>query len=311
MSGIEFELIQRWFSGMGAGEHVLLGVGDDAAVLQLPVGHVLHISTDTVIAGRHFPVETLPEDVGFRAVAVAVSDLAAMGAEPLGMTLAITLPDRNELWLHGFTQGLAAAVKRFSLPLIGGDTTRGERTITVTVFGSAPRGEWLRRDGARPGDRLCVSGTLGDAAMALAVLQGKIAPHDLPAPDQLEGLLRRFSHPEPRLGLGVQLRHRASACIDVSDGLLADAAHVANASGVAIDVDSTRIPLSSWLRDYPTQEQALAWALGGGDDYELLFTLPAEYPVPPGCTEIGKVRNGTGVHCDVTVGEDGYDHFHH
>ena len=311
MSKIEFQIIQRWFSNLGSSEHVLAGVGDDAAVLAVPPGHVLHTSTDTLIEGRHFLPETLPEDVGFRAVATAASDLAAMGAEPLAMTLAITLPDRNELWLHGFTQGVAAAVLRFDLPLVGGDTTRGEHSITVTVLGTTPRDEWLSRGGANPGDRVCVSGTVGDAAMALAVLQGEVAPEDLPSPDATERLLRCFSHPEPRLELGSQLRGRASAAIDLSDGLLADAAHIADASGVAIHIDSSRLPLSETLRAHRDHERVLLWALAGGDDYELLFTIPPEYPVPPGCTEIGDVRHGTGIHSDVAVQSTGYDHFSH
>jgi thiamine-monophosphate kinase len=309
MSNVEFQIIRRWFSNLGSNEHVLAGVGDDAAVLAVPDGHVLHTSTDTLIEGRHFLPETLPEDVGFRAVATAASDLAAMGAEPLGMTLALTLPDRNELWLNGFSQGLAAAVLRFDLPLVGGDTTRGERSITVTVLGTTPRGEWLSRAGARPGDRVCVSGTVGDAAMALAVLQGEIPPDGLPSPSATENLLKRFSHPEPRLGLGIQLRGRASAAIDLSDGLMADAAHVAEASGAAIHIDSGRLPLSNTLKSHPDRDQALQWALGGGDDYELLFTIPPEYPVPPGCTEIGEVRHGRGVHSDIPVKTAGYDHF--
>jgi len=233
-------------------------------------------------------------------VATAASDLAAMGAEPLGMTLALTLPDNDGLWLHGFSQGLFRAVRDTGLPLVGGDTTRGSLTITVTVMGSTPGAEWLSRGGALPGDRLCVSGTLGDGAMALAILEGRIAPDDQPDFDTTERLLRRFTQPTPRLALGAALRGSASAAIDISDGLLADAGHVAAASGVALQIFSDSLPLSAALAGHPDRKQALAWALAGGDDYELLFTLPASEPIPDGCVEIG----------DVDLGVIGYDHFH-
>jgi thiamine-monophosphate kinase len=311
MAGGEFALIRRWFAGFGAGDDVLLGVGDDAAVLRIPEGQVLHASTDTLIAGRHFPIDTLPEDVGYRAVATAASDLAAMGAEPLGMTLALTLPGADELWLHGFSQGLAKAAKTFSLPLVGGDTTRGSLNITITVLGYTPAGRWLSREGASPGDQLYVSGTVGDAAMALAILSGDIAASQLPGIDEVEQLTRRFTHPEPRIALGAMLREVATSAIDLSDGLLGDAAHIANASGVELVIDSASLPLSEPLQAFGDRERALGWALTGGDDYELLFTLPEGVAPPPGCTRIGDVRTGHGVICDREPEQRGYDHFNY
>jgi thiamine-monophosphate kinase len=321
MPADEFSLISRYFSAFGAGPAVALGVGDDCAILTLKPSERLATSVDTVVAGVHFPQESLPEDVGYRAVAAAASDLAAMGARPLGMTLALTLPDADELWLHSFSQGIGAAAKALALPLVGGDTTRGPLTITVQVFGALPMGRALLRGGARPGDTVCVSGTLGDAAGGLAVLEGRYQPD----PDAAEYLEQRFFRPSPRLALGVALLRgetdpeapadggtvaAASAAIDISDGLLADAGHIAAASGVRIELDAALIPLSAALAAHPDRDQALRWALTGGDDYELCFCLPAGAAVPPGCTRIGEVVAGEGVSCPGFDGlATGYNHF--
>jgi thiamine-monophosphate kinase len=342
MPADEFSLISRYFSAFGAGPAVALGVGDDCAILTLEPGERLATSVDTVVAGVHFPEESLPEDVGYRAVAAAASDLAAMGARPLGMTLALTLPEADELWLHSFSQGIGAAAKALALPLVGGDTTRGPLTITVQVFGALPMGRALLRGGARPGDAVCVSGTLGDAAGGLAVLEGRYQPD----PDAAEYLEQRFFRPSPRLALGVALlgasansnglladagriahasaaidisdglladaghMAAASAAIDISDGLLADAGHIAAASGVRIELDAALLPLSPALVAHPDRNQALRWALAGGDDYELCFCLPAGAVAPPGCTRIGEVMAGAGVSCpgfdDLAAG---YNHF--
>ncbi len=316
MAAREFEVIYRWFSGFGAGKGVALGVGDDAAVLDIPAGYQMVVSTDTLVEGVHFPIETLPEDIAYRAVATAASDLAAMAAEPLAMTLAISLPEADELWLHGFSQGLAAAVAGTGLPLVGGDTTQGPLTISVTVMGSVPQGQALLRTGAKVGDNVWVSNTLGDAAAGLAMLQGELAGVWLPDFEDQDWLASRFNRPTPRFDLALQLRGHASACIDISDGLLADARHIADASGVAIYIDADKIPLSSALINCPDRELALRWALTGGDDYELLFTLPAAAAVPSACTLIGEVRLGDGVHCEHPAAKSiagdhlGYAHFH-
>jgi len=341
MPADEFSLISRYFSAFGAGPAVALGVGDDCAILTLKPSERLATSVDTVVAGVHFPQESLPEDVGYRAVAAAASDLAAMGARPLGMTLALTLPDADELWLHSFSQGIGAAAKALALPLVGGDTTRGPLTITVQVFGALPMGRALLRGGAQLGDGVFVSGTLGDAAAGLAVLEARYRPD----PTAAEYLEQRFFRPSPRLALGVALLHGeahpeasadggtvaaasagidisdglladaghiapASAAIDISDGLLADARHIAAASGVRIELDAGLIPLSPALAAHPDRDQALRWALAGGDDYELCFCLPAGAAVPAGCTRIGEVVAGEGVSCpgfdDLAAG---YNHF--
>ncbi|GAB3272894.1 thiamine-phosphate kinase [Parahaliea aestuarii] len=305
MAASEFELIYRYFASLGRGPGVRLGVGDDCALLRVPAGEDLATSMDTLVAGVHFPADAFPEDIGFRAVAVAASDLAAVGAQQLGMTLALTLPEADELWLKAFSEGVAAAVSAFDLPLVGGDMTRGPLAITVQVLGSVPEGRALLRSGAQVGDQLCVSGTLGDAAAALLVLEGLWTGSGESA-DYLE---QRYYRPSARLGLGRLLRDGASAAIDISDGLLADAGHIAAASGVRLQIDPQQIPLSSALKSHPDREQALQWALTGGDDYELCFTLPAAAPVPPLCTRIGEVTAGEGVDCGLDLVQAGYRHF--
>lgn len=306
MPASEFELIYRYFAALGGGEAVDLSLGDDCAILRLNPDERLATSVDTVVEGVHFPEDTFPEDIGFRAVSVAASDLAAMGARPLGMTVALTLPEVDELWLNAFSQGLAAAVSEYQLPLVGGDTTRGPLSITVQVLGGLPLDQALLRGGAKPGDDLYVSGTLGDAAGALAFLQG----HWRPEPEAAEYLLDRFNRPGARLELGHSLLGHATAAIDISDGLLADAGHVAAASGVKLVIDPGALPLSPALKSHPDPAQVLRWALAGGDDYELCFTLPAVESVPEGCTRIGEVAEGEGVDCGTDVDiPPGYQHF--
>ncbi|MDO8863492.1 thiamine-phosphate kinase [Haliea sp. E1-2-M8] len=306
MPADEFSLIARYFSAFGAGPAVALGVGDDCAILKLEPGERLATSVDTVVAGVHFLEESLPEDVGYRAVAAAASDLAAMGARPLGMTLALTLPDADELWLHSFSQGVGAAATDLALPLVGGDTTRGPLTITVQVFGALPAGKALLRGGAQLGDAVYVSGTLGDAAGGLALLEGRYRPD----PAAAEYLEQRFFRPSPRLALGMLLLNEASAAIDISDGLLADAGHIAAASGVRIQLDPERLPLSPALAAHPDRDQVLRWALAGGDDYELCFCLSPGAAVPADCTRVGEVVAGEGVSCPGFDGlAAGYNHF--
>jgi len=305
----EFDIIDHYFArGMDRSTPgVVAGIGDDCAVLELAPGERFATSIDTQVQGRHFMHDAPPSHVGYRAVAAAVSDLAAMGARPLGMTLALTLPKADEAWLQGFSDGLHDASRNFSCPLIGGDLTRGPLTVTIAVFGALPPGKMLARSGAQPGDQLWVSGSLGDAAAALRVLAGEWPG----SAEEAQYLLRRFYSPSPRLALGQQLlEHGATAAIDVSDGLLADVGHIAHASGVEIVVDSKSLPLSDALFKFPDLKQALTWALTGGDDYELCFCLPAGAIAPAGCVRIGKVVRGSGVTCDFAVKESrGFSHF--
>lgn len=281
----EFDLIRRHFSRPAPG--VRLGIGDDAALLDLPPGETLAVTSDTLVAGRHFPLDTPPFDIGWKALAVNLSDLAAMGARPLGVTLALTLPDADDTWLTDFSAGFFALAEAHDVPLIGGDTTRGPLSITVTALGSVPPVQALRRDGAQAGDLVCVTGSLGDAGLGLALALG----HDhgwlaaLP-PAHAAQALARLHRPAPRLAAGLALRGLASAAMDISDGLLQDLGHLCRASGglgaiLALD-RLPRSPALSWLAGESPQgaRQAIEWALAAGDDYELLFTLPpAQHPV--------------------------------
>jgi thiamine-monophosphate kinase len=302
----EFSLIYRYFSHLGRGDAVDLSVGDDCAILRLRDGERLATSVDTMVEGVHFPGDSFPEDIGFRAASVAASDLAAMGARPLGMTVALTLPEADELWLHAFSEGLAAAVSAYQLPLVGGDTTRGPLAISVQVLGALPMDQALLRSGAQVGDAVYVSGTLGDAAGALAYLQGEWQPNL----DHAEYLLERFNRPQARIALGMKLLGLATAAIDISDGLLADASHIAAASGVKIRIEPERLPLSPALRSHDNSETVVRWALTGGDDYELCFCLPDNEAPPAGATRIGQVEAGTGVDCGLAIDiPAGYQHF--
>jgi thiamine-monophosphate kinase len=302
----EFSLISRYFSHLGRGPAVDLAVGDDCAILHLDAGERLATSVDTMLVDVHFPSGMQPEHIALRAVSAAASDLAAMGARPLGMTVALTLPEADDVWLAAFSRGLAVAVSEYQLPLVGGDTTRGPLSISVQVMGALPADRALLRSGAVTGDLVYVSGTLGDAAGALAILHGDWQPE----PAHAEYLLDRFNYPRARLALGRDLLGRATAAIDISDGLLADAAHVAVASGVKFRIDADLVPLSPALRSHDCRDTMLRWALTGGDDYELCFTLPAGEPPPAGTTRIGRVEQGAGVECAPAIDfRAGYQHF--
>lgn len=278
----EFGLIRRYFARPGqALPGLRLGIGDDAALLDLPAGDTLAVTTDTLVAGRHFPLDTAAFDIGWKALAVNLSDLAAMAARPLGVTLALTLPEADEAWLAAFSEGFFTLADAHAVPLIGGDTTRGPLSITVTALGGVPAAQALRRDGARAGDLVCVSGSLGDAGLGLALALGQPLAWlgELP-PLHRRHALGRLQRPTPRLALGLALRGIATAAMDVSDGLIQDLGHLLAASGLGASLDLQRLPLSPALQFLAgegegAQQQALSWALSAGDDYELLFTVPA------------------------------------
>lgn len=267
----EFELIDRYLSRLGARrDDVLLGVGDDAALVRPPAGLELALAADTIVEGVHFPASMSPEDVGHRVLAVNLSDMAAMGAEPAWALLTLTLPRAEPDWLRGFSNGLHALARRHGVQVVGGDTTAGPLTATISIAGFVPAGQALRRSGAQAGDEIWVSGTPGDAAAGLAILRDQLqAP-----PDVAEALVRRFNQPEPRVALGLVLRGVATACIDVSDGLAGDLGKLCAASGVGAQLDSTLLPRSAAMRAALDPERARRHILAGGDDYELLFTLP-------------------------------------
>lgn len=267
----EFELIRRFFADCGAERgDVRLGIGDDGALLAPPPGETLVAVVDTLVEGTHFLPGTPAASVGHRALAVNLSDIAAMGGRPLWATLALTLPVAEPGWLGEFARGFGALARRHAVALVGGDTTRGPLGVTVQVLGCVPEGSALRRGGGRPGDLLCVTGTLGDAARGLDLERAGGEPANA-----AEAWLReRFLFPTPRLALGTTLREHASACIDVSDGLLGDAAKLCEASGCGAEIDLRRLPLSAALRARQGVAEAQRYALEGGDDYELLFALP-------------------------------------
>ncbi|MEI7785232.1 MAG: thiamine-phosphate kinase [Betaproteobacteria bacterium] len=267
----EFDLIARYFTRRP--QRALLGVGDDCALLQPRPGTQLAISCDMLVEGRHFFADVDPESLGHKALAVNLSDLAACGARPLAFTLALALPAVNEAWLSAFSRGLFALADAHGCELIGGDTTQGPLNICITVFGET-EGQALLRSGARAGDELYVSGTLGDAHLALQVLLGHIT---LPA-DLLAQARQRLERPEPRVALGLALRGLASAAMDVSDGLVGDIGHLLKASGVGATLEAAALePLLS-AGTHPAwpglRQQALDHVLAGGDDYELAFTAP-------------------------------------
>jgi len=315
----EFELIRNYFAAAPcaqAGDGVVLGIGDDCALLTVPPGEQLAISTDTLVAGVHFPDACDPFLLGQRALAVSASDLAAMGATPLAFTLALTLPNVDADWLQAFARGLNLMAQSCSLRLVGGDTTRGPLSLTLTVFGRVPAGQALTRSGARVGDLLCVGGHLGDGAGALPlVLNQRTAEASI-----TQALLARYWSPQPQLALGQALRGKATAALDVSDGLLADCGHIALASGVRLLIERERLPMSVSLLAFLGLEAAREAALSGGDDYVLAFTLPASEMsdlLTAGLSVhvIGRVEAGQGVALidangqDITPPTRGYQHF--
>lgn len=280
----EFGLIQTYFANWPAGDSVRLGVGDDAAILAPSAGQEWVVCTDTLVVGRHFSEACAPEAIGHKALAVNLSDLAAMGAQPHSFLLALTLPEASAEWLRAFAAGLRDLATEANIALVGGDTTRGPLSITITALGLVCAGSALQRRGAQPGDEIAVSGTLGDAALALKL--GDRAP---------ELLRARLDQPTPRLKLGHWLRGRASAAIDVSDGLAQDLGHLLQASEVAAELQADRLPTSDAFRRMAAADEASALQLAGGDDYELCFTatpermaaILAEAPEP--VTRIGRI----------------------
>ncbi|EON90722.1 thiamin-monophosphate kinase [Marinobacter lipolyticus SM19] len=309
----EFELIRRYFSplaGQSRAGSLVLGPGDDCAIERVASGHELVFSVDTLVEGVHFPAGYDPEHLGWRSLAVAASDLAAMGAQPVCFTLALTLPEASPEWLDPFSRGLSRASRAFGLELAGGDTTRGPLTLSLQVHGEVPSGAALLRTGAEAGDFLCVSGTLGAAGAALDYLDSVSPSEDERA------VLERYHAPVPRLNLGIALRGVASAAIDISDGLLADLGHILEASGVGADLDCQAMPVSSAVTRLKGQAEALRLALEAGDDYELCVAIPPalwkELPeaVRTQLSIVGKVvsESGiTGIEGSLVAG--GYDHF--
>ena len=310
----EFELIAHYFSPLSVDQWGALGLRDDAALLS-PSPGVLHVlTTDTLISGVHFAPDDTPDLIARKLLRVNLSDLAAMGAEPMAYLLALSLPDRfEEAWIQEFVFGLAQDQKEFGIGLLGGDTTStpGPLSVTITAIGKVETGRELRRSGARPGDSVFVSGTLGDAALGLIVIGGNLSQL---TDDEADELIHRYHLPQPRISLGRALSGLASAAVDVSDGLVADLGHICMASNVAGQIDRARIPLSlaaqAAIISHPERASAV---LSGGDDYELLFTAPPEAADEISAaakqsgvsvTEIGRIDVGSGVK---VIGSDGQE----
>lgn len=315
----EFELINEYFKRAHTdSDEVVVGIGDDAAVIRSINHKDLVVSIDTLVANVHFPLNTSAYDIGWKALAVNLSDMAAMAAQPAWFTLALTLPESSRDWLDAFSHGLFSLAKQFNLPLVGGDTTRGPLSITIQIAGNVATDRALLRSGAQPGDDIYVSGTLGDAALALALLQSGVGTERIAAE-----LLSRLNRPEPRVKLGMALAELAHCAIDISDGLLADLQHMLTAASLGAEIDTRLLPKSTAFNAMSDSiEESLAMQLNGGDDYELCFCVPPEHKnkiamVASECdiplTRIGKVCISNMI-CDsggTELNPDrlGYQHF--
>ncbi len=316
----EFELIERYFKIKSGRADVVKGVGDDAALVRPPPEKELVITVDTLIEGVHFPKQTDPEAIGYKALAVNLSDLAAMGAIPAWFTLSLTLPKIDERWLKGFTCGMFKLASRFDMELIGGDLTHGGLSVTITAVGFTHLSSALRREGAQFGDHIYVTGCIGDAALGLRALNEKI---EIDTKD-LEFCLTRLNFPVPRVEAGQILSNFATAAIDVSDGLAGDLNHILEASGVGAVIELASLPLSNAFQRVFGDRPDWRLALAGGDDYELLFTVP-ENKTPQlteafealecGITRIGRIEHQRGLRIWTqerrlfSLNQSGYDHF--
>ncbi|CAG0953682.1 thiamine-monophosphate kinase [Methylophilaceae bacterium] len=313
----EFELIRQYFTRPT--NHTSLGVGDDAALIQPASGHELAISADMLVAGTHFLADTDPYQLGWKSLAVNISDMAAMGAEPRWATLALAIPEANEHWVAAFANGFFACAERFQVDLIGGDTTRGPLCISVQIMGQVPIGKAIRRDGAKAGDDVWVSGQLGNAALALNHLLGEYSLADHELKQALPALLK----PQPRVELGLALRGTAHSAIDISDGLLADLGHILEQSNVGAEINLAQVPCSGIVQQHLDQVSVQNMLLAGGDDYELCFTAPVNEH-----DQIQKMARGLGLQLSrigsitgqaglivrhrgniMNIGKTGFDHF--
>lgn len=320
MSLAEFTLIERIRTRTRARADVVLGIGDDAALLQPRAGEQLVVTADTLNSGVHFPAETPPYDIGWKTLAVNLSDLASMGARPSWCVLALSLPDAETAWVDAFADGFFALADLHDIVLVGGDTTRGPLSLSVTAMGQVAAGTALRRDAAQVGDDIWVSGTLGDAAVALRAWQAGTLDVRSPAEDaQVDHLRQRLARPTPRVALGTALVGIARAAVDISDGLLADLGHICERSGVGALIDPDQLPISAAARARIGLAHARDAALRGGDDYELCFTaaptqrdalaeLSARLALP--LTRIGAIIAGKDVGTgSESTGPSGYEHF--
>lgn len=321
MSLGEFDLIHQYFSqGFPNRPDVKLGIGDDGAVCQIPSGMQLVVSVDTLVEGKHFPVNTSAQNIGYKSLAVNLSDMAAMGAVPSWMTLALSLPNPTHAWLTDFRQGLLELAEDMQVSLIGGDTTASEKYITITlqIMGFVPLNSAIQRKGAMIGDKIYVTGTLGDAGLGLASLQNWVEL----APSAKKFVEKRLNRPIPRVKEGQALRNVATSMIDISDGLLSDLSHITEANALGATLHLSQLPLSNVLQENLPRETAWNLALSAGDDYELCFTIPPSKEsllinlLPPqSYTVIGTIEASQGIRCLYPNGKlstptrRGYEHF--
>lgn len=319
----EFDLIDRYFRRAQAAAEsrpdVLLGIGDDAALLRIPDADLV-AAVDTVVAGRHFLPDCDARSIGHRALAVNLSDMAAMGATPAWATLALTLPAIDEAWLERFSLGFMTLANEHGVALVGGDTTGGPLVVSVQILGHVPHGRALRRGGAQAGDVLMVTGTLGDSGAGLALASGKLMTTERAAAAEL---MLRFDYPTPRVQFGLRARDIVHAAMDISDGLAGDLPKLAAASGLAACVDVAKLPLSAAMRAVVPVAQAREWAVAAGDDYELLLAVSPQHAdrltvaareLNLTLTAIGELRRGNGVTWELdgapfAAPAEGYDHF--
>jgi len=307
----EFGLIHRFFAQTPLKNSVnQLGIGDDCALMEIPEGYQLAITTDTMVENVHFFKGADPKLLGHKLLAVNLSDLASMGAEPVSVTLALTLPQVDEKWLSEFSEGFLSLAKQYQVDLIGGDTTQGALTLSVQALGLVPKNQAMTRSAAKVGDFIYVTGTVGDAGLGLKIKQGYQCEHS-------ESPLKQFNQPLPRIAEGLALRKIANACIDISDGVAADLGHILEKSSVGATIDYANLPLSSEVQNYIKKTGDWQLPLMAGDDYQLCFTVPPEkiyllYSID--CQKIGVIEAKTGLrisHSDkiTTIKAQGYEHF--
>lgn len=316
----EFDLIRRYFTRPAA--NTILSVGDDAALVKVGSGMELAVSTDMLVGGTHFFLDTDPRQLGHKTLAVNLSDLAAMGAQPRWATLSLSLPQAHDDWLQAFSEGFFALAESYGVDLIGGDTTRGPLNLSVTIMGEVPQGKALRRSGAQVGDDIWVSGVLGEAALGLAQLQDQV---NLPEGAR-QTCIAALQQPQPRVALGLALRDLAHSAIDISDGLLADLKHILDSSAVAAEVRYDRLPKSAYFESSAEGMDALAQdcVLSGGEDYELCFTAPLAHREEIAAladrlhlplARVGQIVSGQGCKLRaangsvIKIAKEGYDHF--
>ena len=318
----EFQLIEKYFTASQRGDAVLLGVGDDAAIVDVPSGYRLVVSVDTIVEGMHFPFGTSAADIAYRALAVNLSDMAAMGAIPKWFTLSLCIPSVNESWLASFADSMHELASQFNVQLIGGDTVKGSLNISIQILGVVESDRWLTRTGAKLGDLICISGIPGEAAGGLQMLLNPRSSLNELQQHCAQQLIHRFNRPMPRVNLGRQLRLHASSAMDVSDGLLTDLKKLCAASGCGARLQIDQLPSSSALNALFDAHQCEQLTLCGGDDYELLFTIaPSELPrlkaavtAEDSCTVIGEITRDREVGCFrgeqlIEIADTGFDHF--